>query len=231
MPATVALATAPVATAGPTGRPARPSSRLSGRQAGVLAGATAGFTLIELVAVLVIIGLLLAFSPLALDFLVAEKQLESEVGRLASTIDFVRTQAILDQCPYAIHVDTETNRWAVQVPREEEQKSPDPNKEPVKVLVLDNDVQPEDLDWYQLPEGITLEFYEGRTPLKGRYEITYQPDGTVPAHSLVLESNRVSSLDERDRVRTLRVSFIGLVSLGLGREIGDYKLTEAELGR
>jgi hypothetical protein len=92
-------------------------------------------------------------------------------------------------------------------------------------------VEPEDLEWRDLPEGVALEFYEGRTPLKGRYAITYRPDGTVAAHTLVLESNNISSLEEEDRIRTIRVSFTGLVSLGTGRVLGEYKLTEAELGR
>ncbi|HEX5135827.1 MAG TPA: GspH/FimT family pseudopilin [Planctomycetota bacterium] len=193
--------------------------------------AEAGFTLIELVAVCVLIGLLLAFAPHAFGFLLAEKELESEVSRLATTIDFVKSQAVLDQCAYAIHLDTETSSWAVQLPREEEQESPEPGKEPVKVLVLDEDLPPEELDWHKLPRGISLEFYEGRQPFQGRYEVTYGPDGSVPAHTLVLESNRVSSLDEADRVRTIRVSFTGLVSISPGRAVGDFKLTEAELGR
>ena len=193
--------------------------------------AAGGFTLIELIAVLVLVGLLVAFSPLALDFLVAEKQLEGEVSRIATTIDFVKTQAVLDQCAYAVHLDTEKHRWAVQIPREEEQDTTEEGEEPVKILVLDEDVPDDDLDWHQLPNGITLEFYEGRQAMKGIYAVTYAPDGTVPAHTVVLESNRVSSLDEEDRVRSVRVSFSGLVSLGVGRQLGDFKLTEAELGR
>lgn len=204
---------------------------LARRSPGQRAGAEAGFTLIELVAVLVLVGLLIAFSPMALDFLVAEKQLESEVSRLATTIDFVKCQAVLDQCAYAIRVDTEKHRWAVQVPREEEQETTDPNEEPVTILVLDEEIPDEELDWHSLPDGLTLEFYEGRTPFKGVYAITYEPDGTVPAHTLVLESNRVSSLEEEDRIRSVRVSFSGLVSLGMGRQLGEFKLTEAELGR
>jgi len=211
--------------------PALPGAWRAGAWPARRGPAEAGFTLIELVAVIVIIGLLLVFSPLALDYLVAEKQLEGEVSRLATMIDFVKSQAVLDQCAYAIQVDTEKYRWAVQVPREEEQESTEPGKEPVKVLVLDEDMDPEDLDWHDLPDGISLEFYEGRQPFKGIYAITYFPDGTVPAHSLVFESNRVSSLDEADRARTIRVSFSGLVSLATGRSVGDFKLTEAELGR
>ena len=190
-----------------------------------------GFTLLELVAVLVVIGLLLAFSPLALDYLVSEKELESEVSRLATMVDFVKSQTLLDQAPYAIHVDTEKYRWAVQVPQEEEQETNDPDAEPVTVLVLEEEIGEEDLDWHQLPDGLTLEFYEGKQPLKGRYAITYSPDGTVPPHTLVIESNKVSSLREEDRIRTLKISFSGLVSLAVGRDIGDFKLTEAELGR
>jgi len=193
--------------------------------------AAGGFTLIEMVAVLVIVGLLLVFSPLVLDFFIAEKQLESEVSRLATTIDLVKTQALLDQAPYAMHYDTDKHRWAAQIPEEREQESYDPDKEPVKVLVLDEDIDFETLDWHDLPPDFTLEFYEGKKKLEGRFAVTFNPDGTVAPHTLVVESNKVASLDEQDRVRTIKVSFSGLVSFATGRELDDFKLTEAELGR
>ena len=44
-----------------------------------------GFTLIELCVVLVLVGLLVAFSPLALDSMVAERELESEASRSRAT--------------------------------------------------------------------------------------------------------------------------------------------------
>jgi prepilin-type N-terminal cleavage/methylation domain-containing protein len=191
----------------------------------------AGFTLIELIAVLVMIGLLLAFSPLVLDFLVAEKELDSEVTRLATLVDLVKTQAVLDQAEYAMHYDTENHRYAVQLPDEVEQESNDPDAEPVTVLVLDDDVADEELDWHRLPEGISLEFYEGRRQLKGTFAVTFYPTGTVPFHTLVMESNRISSLDEEDRTRTIKVTFTGLVSFARGRVVEDFKLTEAEIGR
>jgi len=63
-----------------------------------------GFTLLELVAVCVLVGLLLAFSPRAFGFLMAEKELESEVSRLATTIDFIKSQAVLDQFYGDVHL-------------------------------------------------------------------------------------------------------------------------------
>jgi len=191
----------------------------------------AGFTLIELIAVLVMIGLLLAFSPLVLDFLVAEKELDSEVTRLATLVDLVKTQAVLDQAKYAIHYDTENHRYAIQTPDEVEQELNDPDAEPVTVLVLDEQISEEELDWHRLPEGVTLEFYEGRKQLKGTFAVTFSPTGTVPFHTLVMESNRISSLEEEDRTRTIKVTFTGLVSFARGRVVDDFKLTEAEIGR
>jgi prepilin-type N-terminal cleavage/methylation domain-containing protein len=190
-----------------------------------------GFTLIELIAVLVLVGLLLAFSPMALDYLVAEKELESEVARLATMIEFLKTQAVLDQAEYAVHYDTEKHRWAAQPPDEVVQESVDPDAEPVAVLVLDEDVDEEDLDWHDLPDDLSLEFYEGRKELKGRFAVTFSPTGTIPSHTVVLHSDRVSSLEVEDRARTIKVSFTGVISFALGRVTEDFKLTEAELGR
>ena len=192
---------------------------------------TAGFTLIELIAVLVMIGLLLAFSPLVLDFLVAEKELDSEVTRLATLVDLVKTQAVLDQSKYAMHYDTENHRYAVQAPDEVEQETNDPDAEPVTVLVLDEEISEEELDWHRLPDGVALEFYEGRKQLKGTFAVTFSPTGTVPFHTLVMESNRISSLEEEDRTRTIKVTFTGLVSFARGRVVEEFKLTESEIGR
>jgi len=190
-----------------------------------------GFTLIELIAVLVLIGLLIAFSPLVLDFLLEEKQLESEVARLSTTIDLARTQAILDQAEYAMHYDTEEHRWALQIPVEVTEQTNDPDAKPTKVLKLDEDVTVDELDWHRLPKDFKLEFYEGSKPLDGRFAVTFSPTGTIPPHTVVIENKQVQSLDERDRTRTLKVNFPGIVSYAMGKVTEDFKLTEAELGR
>jgi len=194
--------------------------------------AHSAFTLIELIAVLVIVGLLLAITPLALDWLVAEKELESEVSRLGNWVSVLKDQAILDQAPYALHYDTERNRYAIQTPKEVVHESANPDEEPVTVLELARDVDEADLDWYQLPKGIKLEFYEGTRRIeKGRYQVLFDPLGTVPPHTLILTSNNVSSLEASETTRTLKVNFSGLVSYALGRVVEDFKKTGAELGR
>ncbi len=190
------------------------------------------FTLLELVAVLVIIGLLLAFSPLALDYLVAEKELESEVSRIGTTIELLKVQAVIDQASYAMHIDTDGNRWAVQIPVEVEEQPAEEDADPIRYFVLEPDIAPEDLNWHRLPEGISIELYEGRRRIdKGRYRIKYDPGGTVPPHSLVLESDNIKSLNEDERIRTIKVNFPGFVSYSPGRVIEDFKKTESEIGR
>ncbi len=189
------------------------------------------FTLIEMVAVLVIAGLILAFSPLMLDSLIAEKELEKEASRLGSMIEAIRIQSIVDQAKYAIHYDTEEHRWAVQIPIEVEQDGEvREGREPVKQLILEENLTPEEIEWHDLPDGFVLEFFEGKNEIrKGRFRVLFDPQGTVPPHTIVIESNNVSSLDEEERMRTIKVNFPGFVSYAPGRVVEDFKRTEGEL--
>ena len=66
---------------------------------------------------------------------------------------------------------------------------------------------------------------------KGRWRILINPTGTIDPHTLIFESNNVSSLIEEDRMRTVKVNFPGFVSFAVGREVEDFKKTEGELGR
>ncbi|MHC4939948.1 MAG: prepilin-type N-terminal cleavage/methylation domain-containing protein [Planctomycetota bacterium] len=188
------------------------------------------FTLIELVVVLVLIGLLVAFSPLALDSLVAERELEKEASRYGTTIELLSREAVLHRTAHAIHIDTEKHSYAVQVPEEILQDSEEEDGEPKKILILDLDLDPGDLDWHPMPDGITIEYYEGSRRIeRGRYRILINPTGTIDPHSLIFESNSVESLDERDRTRTVKVNFPGFVSFAVGKEIEEFKKSEAEL--
>ena len=69
-----------------------------------------GFTLIELIAVLVLVGILLAFTPSGLQALIPERELNAEVGRLRATLEALMAQTILDQASYAMHYDTDNLR-------------------------------------------------------------------------------------------------------------------------
>jgi hypothetical protein len=138
---------------------------------------------------------------------------------------------MLDQAEYAIHYDTEKDKWAYQEPEEVVQPNPIEGEEPVRALILDKDPNFDALDWHQLPNGISLELFEGKRRISGRFMITLNPNGTMPAHSLVFESENIASLDEYESTRTLKVSFSGIVSFAMGRAIDDFKKTEEELGR
>ncbi|MEM8886008.1 MAG: hypothetical protein AAGD14_18230, partial [Planctomycetota bacterium] len=77
---------------------------------------------------------------------------------------------------------------------------------------------------------VEFKYYEGARPIQsGRWRIVIPPTGTVDPHSLVFESNNVSSLDELDRIRTVKVNFPGFVSYAVGREVEDFKKSESEL--
>ncbi len=190
-----------------------------------------GFTLMEMIAVLFLVGVVLAMSPLALDSLIPERELAKEQSRLGTTVDLLHTQAALERTRYAMHIDTEEHRWAIQAPTLVTEAAVRDGEESVEKLVLDDTLDPEELDWHSLPSGMTLEFYEGSKRRRGRYMIIYRPDGTVDPHTIVLESNNISSLNENDRMRTVKVNFPGFVSYALGRATQEFKLSEAELGR
>ena len=188
-----------------------------------------GFTLIELCVVLVLVGLLVAFSPLALDSMIAERELESEASRYGSTIEMLVRESVLHRTPHAMHIDTENHAWAVQLPERIIQDRGG-DQEPVEMLALDTKLDPAELDWHRLPDGVTLEYYEGSRRIeRGRYRIIIDPTGTIGPHSLIMESNNISSLVEYDRTRTIKVNFPGFVSYAVGKVVEDFKKSEAEL--
>jgi prepilin-type N-terminal cleavage/methylation domain-containing protein len=187
------------------------------------------FTLIELCVVLVLVGLLVAFSPIALDSMVAERELESEASRYGSTVEMLVRESVLHRTPHAMHIDTEKHAWAVQLPEKIIQDRGE-DKEPVEMLALDTDLDPGELNWHPLPDGVTLEYYEGSRRIeRGRYRIIIDPTGTIDPHSLIMESNNISSLNEEDRTRTVKVNFPGFVSYAVGKVVEDFKKSEAEL--
>ncbi|MFQ5843407.1 MAG: type II secretion system protein [Planctomycetota bacterium] len=193
-----------------------------------------GFTLLELTAVLVIIGLVAAFMPLFLDSVIAERALEKEVAHLGDTIELLLRQSVLDGVSHAIHYDTEKERWAMQLPVEHVYEDPagdDGEGEEVRALLLEPG-EPDDLDWHDLPDGIDLRLYEGRDRIAdGRYRVELSPRGTVDPHALVLISDDIRSLDDDERARTIKVNFSGIISYLPGIRTEEFKKTEVELGR
>ncbi len=187
-----------------------------------------GFTLLELIAVIVIVGLLAAFAPLILDSVVVERELEAEVARLGDTIEILLRQAVLDGVPYAIHYDTQGDRYAMQVPIEVVYDDPTGNTDSATTLVLEEDP---DLEWRALADGIDLQLYEGTKKIDdGRFRVELSPRGTVDPHALVLIHNDIKALHDEDRARTLKVNFAGIISYLPGIRTEDFKKSEAEMG-
>lgn len=194
----------------------------------------AGFTLLELIAVVTIVSLLIVFVPMALDFLVAERELEREVLALGTSIEAVQAQAVVDRADYAMHYDTEKHRWAIQFPVEVERDPPrgrdgQPRGDPIRVLKLEENVPEERLDWNQLPKGVTLRLFQGNRFLSGRYRVIFGWRGTVDPHILVLESANVSSLVEEERARTVKVNFLGFPTYAPGVRAEEMRRSDAEL--
>ena len=188
-----------------------------------------GFTLLELIAVIVLIGLLSAFAPVFLDSIIVERELEAEIARLGDTIEILLRQAVLDGVPYAIHYDTQGNRYAMQLPIEVVYDDPTGNTESATTLVLEED--PEDLDWRALPKGIDLQLYEGTKKIDdGRFRVELSPRGTVDPHALVMIHNDIQALNDDERARTLKVNFAGIISYLPGIRTEDFKKSEAEMG-
>ena len=188
-----------------------------------------GFTLLELIAVIVLVGLLAAFAPLVLDSVVVERELEAEIARLGDTIEILLRQAVLDGVPYAIHYDTQGDRYAMQVPIEVVYDDPTGNTESATTLVLEAD--PDVLDWRALPDGIDLQLYEGTKKIDdGRFRVELSPRGTVDPHALVLIHNDIKALHDEDRARTLKVNFAGIISYLPGIRTEEFKKSEAEMG-
>ena len=187
-----------------------------------------GFTLLELIAVIVIVGLLAAFAPLILDSVVVERELEAEVARLGDTIEILLRQAVLDGVPYAIHYDTQGDRYAMQLPIEVVYDDPTGNTDSATTLVLEEDP---DLEWRALADGIDLQLYEGTKKIDdGRFRVELSPRGTVDPHALVLIHNDIKALRDEDRARTLKVNFAGIISYLPGIRTEDFKKSEAEMG-
>lgn len=124
--------------------------------------ATGGFTLVELLVVLVIISLMLALVGTSISRNVSGAEMRTAARKVAASLRYTRTQAILTKSELVFLVDAENHTYQA------------PDREP----------QP-------LPEGMNVELNTARSELTSETVggIRFYPDGGSTGGNVRLEAN------------------------------------------
>lgn len=121
-----------------------------------------GFTLVELLVVLVIAALVLGLVGTSISRNVSGAEMRSSVRKMAASIRYTRTRAILDKQEQVFFVDTENRAYTA------------PRREPV-----------------QLPEGMEVQLMTARSELTSETVggIRFYPDGGSTGGHVELAAN------------------------------------------
>lgn len=146
-------ATTPTST---TGSKRRLSARFSSRRP------TGGFTLVELIVVLVIVSLMLALVGTSISRSVSGAEMRSAARKVAASLRYTRTRAILSKSEKVFLVDIENHTY--QAPERKVEK---------------------------LPEGMNVELNTARSELTSESVggIRFYPDGGSTGGNVRLEAN------------------------------------------
>jgi prepilin-type N-terminal cleavage/methylation domain-containing protein len=192
-------------------------------------GAERGFTLIELMAVMTILGLMLLIVPPNLDSFGDQSRLQSAANSVSSCLTAAREMAIIDghevRLQYELSGDTKDRtktgrmRYVVGARGRQTPRGLAPQDQG-RTSSTDEQPAPEDewmeTEWRGLPLGVQLQAYSEESgqwirgsPAGNPIEISFLADGTVrPAHAV-----RLVSLDIEDaRLRTVTVRVNALTS-------------------
>ena len=122
----------------------------------------AGFTLVELIVVLVIISLMLALVGTSISRNISGAEMRTAASKVASSLRYTRTQAILTKSEQVFLVDTEARTYQAG------SKAPD-----------------------QLPENMLVELNTARSELTSETAggIRFYPDGGSTGGNVRLEAN------------------------------------------
>jgi general secretion pathway protein H len=122
-----------------------------------------GFTLVELIVVLVIAALLMALVGTSISRSVSGAEMRNAARKLASSLRYTRTHAILVKSEQVFLVDTENNSYTA------------PDREPV-----------------ELPEGMNVQMTTARSELTSENVggIRFYPDGGSTGGRVLLEANK-----------------------------------------
>lgn len=174
-------------------RPPRPSDR--------------GFTLIEVVAVLLILGFMAALALPNLK-IATRRVLEDQARRVAADLEFLRARAVMTGAPHRARIDLETMHWRLEWERSAEDETMAASADPLDPRA------PLDLSppaaargaWQPIPGpmGNAREphddvFFDGiETPAgwaqRGEVEVRFEPDGLTDPTWIVLADDRGNSM-------------------------------------
>jgi len=166
----------------------------------------AGFTLIEITAVVIIIGMIASIAIVRLDGMLPSTRTESAARELLAQMDFARTQAIAKAQEYSILLDFPEQRYAIRMPFDED-----------GTLITDPEERPI-LSWHDLNEGTELAGVldpRGEMISEGIYVLNYNPLGAAREVHIYLMGR--GSEDDRDFELTIRVlALTGIASVFQG---------------
>ena len=138
------------------------SGQGKGRPLATTNKAAAGFTLVEMLVVLVIISLTLALVGTSISRNISGAQMRTAASKVASSLRYTRTQAILTKTEQVFLVDTEAHTYQAGSRKPEE-----------------------------LPEGMMVELNTARSELTSETAggIRFYPDGGSTGGNVRLEAN------------------------------------------
>jgi len=121
-----------------------------------------GFTLVELIVVLMIVSLLLALVGTSISSSISGAEMRTAARKVAASLRYTRTRAILDKSEKVFLVDTESRTYRAA------------DREP-----------------QQLPEGMNVELNTARSELTSEFVggIRFYPDGGSTGGNVRLEGN------------------------------------------
>ena len=145
-----------------------------------------GFTLLELILVLLLMGLIAGLTLPFVGSTLDRITLQSEVRQIASAILFARSEAVSRKTIFTININSEKNRYWLEIPKEKEISQSKQIGETVKVIGFETT-------------------YETRT--EGIFRIFFYPRGNSSGGTL-----RFKSLDDKDEINIYAITIDPITS-------------------
>jgi len=187
--------------------------------------ATPGFSLVELLAVMLIMGLLAAVALPNLG-LRGAREVQDDAAQLAASLEFARERAVMTGIPHRLMLDLDQRAWWIEwqpppAPGRDDSPAPGParwaeeKKLPLEAPAADSVGHFEPLPRphgapQRFPGGLRFVEVESATgsTREGRAWVRFDPDGTAPATRLLLvaKDGREIALDVAPLAQAIRIT-------------------------